>query len=291
MSSETFRTLRFVFIICFVSALLLSTLASALKEPQEKAKELDRNVQMLRAAQILSYGDFFQIRNGTSYKPARFDRGILVPTDHPQKPTQDEIFAVYQARIKPYLVNSESNLISFEEAKINYIEYLQANQKTGYAHLPLKLIYQILPNTKTPEKPEGYAIPINGFGLWDAIYGYLAIESDGDTVIGATWYQQAETAGLGADISLPSWQKQFRGKLIFQPPSSGSTDFQTAPLGITVVKGQVSQVLAGSPKTKSAVDGISGASLTGQGVTDAYADCLSPYRPFLIRLSKGASSG
>ena len=57
----------------------------------------------------------------------------------------------------------------------------------------------------------------------------------------------------------------------------GKTDFKTAPLGITVVKGKVSEVLGNSPKAKSAVDGMAGATLTGNGVTDAYRDVLSAY--------------
>lgn len=62
--------------------------------------------------------------------------------------------------------------------------------------------------------------------------------------------------------------------------SDGKTDFKSAPLGILVVKGKVSEVLGNSPKSKSAVDGMAGATLTGNGVTEAYRDVLSPYRPF-----------
>ena len=67
------------------------------------------------------------------------------------------------------------------------------------------LIYKILPNptkeAKENEEPEGYVIPVNGFGLWDAIYGYLAIKPGGNSVIGISWYDQKETPGLGANIA------------------------------------------------------------------------------------------
>lgn len=245
-SSETQQTLRFIFIICFVSALILSSLASLLKEPQQKAKELDRNKQLLMAANI-------------------------------QAP---DTLATFDARIQPMLVDNQGNLTTFQEAKIDYDGYLQKNQKKGFCHLPLKLIYEI----HTGDHVDGYVIPINGFGLWDAIYGYLGIAADGKTVLGATWYNQMETAGLGANISLASWQSQFKNKLIFQPSQNGTINFARAPLGLTVIKGKVSEVLGNSPKALTSVDGISGASLTGKGVTDAYADCLAPYRPFLIKV-------
>lgn len=285
MRESNQKTLTFVFIVCFVCALLLSSLASLLKTAQENAKRLDRNKQMLLAAQILGYDGAFQIRNEDGvYIPARYDANlkILVPAAKGEKPDQKDVFAIYQARIHPFLVDEKGNLVSFNQAGINETEYIEKHQKSGYADLPYKLIYEITANGG--DAVEGYVIPINGFGLWDAIYGYLAIASDGDTVLGATWYQQAETAGLGANISLPEWQRQFQNKQIFQPSANGTTDYARAPLGITVIKGNVKEVLGNSPKAKTSVDGISGASLTGKGVTDAYADCLAPYRPFLLKL-------
>lgn len=297
-SKETLRTFRFIFLICFVCAFLLSSLASLLKEPQERAKELDRIQQMLLAAQIYGYDETFQIRDAQGlYIPARFDPSTqtLIPANTPVKPSQADFFRVYALRVEPILIDEKGAVKTFAEAKVNYSTYLSQHQKSGFSSLPLKLAYRIFPNL--PPKalseqslPEGYVIPINGFGLWDAIYGYLAIGADGDTVLGATWYQQAETAGLGAIISLPEWQKQFPGKKVFLQAANGTTAFETTPLGLTVVKGKVSEVLGNSPKALSAVDGISGASLTGKGVTDAYADCLAPYRPFLIQVHKNAQT-
>ncbi len=55
----------------------------------------------------------------------------------------------------------------------------------------------------------------------------------------------------------------------------GKTDYKAAPIGIIVVKGKVSEVLGDTPKSKSAVDGMAGATLTGNGVTDAYRDVLN----------------
>ena len=107
-------------------------------------------------------------------------------------------------------------------------------------------------------------------------------------MIGISWYDQKETPGLGANIAEAYWQNQFSGKKLFQESPDGKTDFNRAPLGITVVKGKVAEVYGDSPKAKSAVDGMTGATLTGNGVTDTYKEVLSAYRPFLLKLQEAS---
>ena len=286
-------TLLFMVALSLVCAIILSTLASALKTPQEMAKELDRSKQMLIAARILSPYGYFEIKDKEGlFTPAQFEKGgILVPASKEIIPSQDQILEVYRTRIEGFLVNDKGEATTFKEKGINEDAYVQDFRKTGYYNQSEKLIYKIYDNPSAGDNNQkkerrviGYVIPINGMGLWDAIYGYLAIEPDANTVIGISWYDQKETPGLGANIAEPQWQSQFPGKHIFQESSDGKTDFLTAPLGITVVKGKVKEVLANSPKALSAVDGMAGATLTGNGVTNAYRDVLAAYRPFLIRL-------
>jgi Na+-transporting NADH:ubiquinone oxidoreductase subunit C len=218
--------------------------------------------------------------------------------------SQGQLLEVYKQRLVPLLVDNNGGLTTFSQAKINEEEYLTDYKKSGYFLQRLKLIYKILPNpsetaardhgesavdTSSLEKGAvGYVIPVNGFGLWDAIYGYLAVATDGNTVIGITWYDQKETPGLGANISEQSWQDLFPNKKLFQESADGTTDFKTAPLGITVVKGKVAEVLGNAPKAKSAVDGMAGATLTGNGVNDAYKSVLNAYRPFLMKLQEAS---
>jgi len=282
------QTIIFMVVLSFVCALILSLLASALKVPQEEAKEFDRSKEMLVAAQIYSSKGYFQLQENNKYVVARYaGAGVLEPGKPAHEPTKSEIMDVVRARIKPFLVDDQGIRHTFEEEKVNLDEYIADFKKKGYANLPLKLVYEILPNPDkkhAAEKPIGYIIPVSGFGLWDYIYGYIAIKPNGDDVIGISWYEQKETPGLGANISEAPWQSLFPGKKIFQPDSAGSTDFKTSPIGITVVRGKVKDVLGSSPKAESAVDGMAGATLTGNGVTRAYKDTLTPYRPFFIRL-------
>ncbi len=283
------RVIIFIVILSFVCALILAILASALRKPQEIAQELDRSKQMMIAARIVNPSGYFQVKKGNQYVPAKLEKGArLVPAENGQYPDRDELFEVYQKRIRPMLVDHQGNLLTFKKADINEREYINNNRKRGYYTLPLMLVYEVLPNPseekEKDEKPINYVIPVNGYGLWDAIYAFLAIDANGDTVIGTAWYDQKETPGLGAVISEPKWQAQFHGKDIFLPNPDGKTDFKTAPLGLTVVKGEVKNVIGDKPKAKTAVDGIPGATLTGTGVTKAYHDSLAPYRPFFIKL-------
>lgn len=295
-STSNTRTILFMVVLSFVCATILSVLASVLAGPKEVAKDLDRSKQMMIAAKILSHEGYFLMQDSKgTYIPAKMEaNGELVPGTEKDIAKQAQLLEVYEKRLMPLLVDAQGNETTFEKANINEEEYLSDYKKTGYYKQAQKLVYQILPAAATAKsgekaanqhKPIGYVIPVNGYGLWDAIYGYLAIKPDGDTVIGISWYDQKETPGLGANISEADWQSQFPGKDIFQPSAGGKTDFKTAPLGIVVVKGKVSDTLGDSPKAKSAVDGMAGATLTGNGVTDAYRDVLAAYRPFLIKIN------
>lgn len=281
------RTILFMVILSFACALILSVLASVLAEPKAIAKDLDRSKQMMIAAKILDYNGYFLIEEGGKYIPAKYSEdGVLIPGTSHDIANRSQLLDIYRKRIIPFLVDEKGDSYTFDQAHINMDEYLAAYRKTGYYREPYKLIYKILPNKSSDKdaEPIGYVIPVNGFGLWDAIYGYLAVKPDGNTVIGISWYDQKETPGLGANIAESYWQNLFPGKHIFQEDASGRTNFQNAPLGIVVVKGKVAEVLGDSPKAKSAVDGMAGATLTGNGVIDAYKNVLAPYRNFLIKI-------
>lgn len=294
-SENPLQTIVFITILSFVCALILSVLASALAEPKEIAKDLDRSKQMMIAAKILSHEGYFIIPDDKGiYVPAKYESGKLVPGTVDDIATRQQLLDVYRRGLKPYLVDEKGELKKFDDLKLNEDKYTTEFKKTGYYLQPNKLIYAIYPlageTTSNETKPIGWVIPVNGFGLWDAIYGYLALKPDGNTVIGTSWYDQKETPGLGANISEAYWQDLFPGKVIFQESSSGKTDFKLAPVGIVVVKGKVSEVLGSSPKSKSAVDGMAGATLTGNGVTDAFKTVLNAYRPFLIKINETNST-
>jgi Na+-transporting NADH:ubiquinone oxidoreductase subunit C len=258
------KTFFFVLILCTFAAAILSLVAEGLKSPQRDAKKLYKSKQLLLATQILSY-------EGTI-------DGV--------KATPEEILKVVEKRFLTRLTDDKGNLYTFDEVGIHQEEYLAGNAKLGFAHLPYKLIY-VVKEKEVSKTPYGYVIPVNGYGLWDAIYGYLGLKANGDTILGMTWYDQKETPGLGGEIALPEWQEQFIGKVIFQKNSRGQTNIDQAELGIKVVKTTVKEIYGNRPIAASAVDGIPGASITVSGVNDAIRTSLTPYRPFLTRAYKG----
>lgn len=94
-------------------------------------------------------------------------------------------------------------------------------------------------------------IPVKGYGLWSTLYGFIAIEADGNTIADVTFYEHNETPGLGGEIENREWQKIWHGKKLLN--EAGEPAF-------TVVKGEA------SPKNIHAVDGLAGATLTAAGV-------------------------
>lgn len=296
------KTLIFVTLMCLICGSLLSVIAFSLREPQEAAKAFDRNVQMLIAAKVIDHkGYFIEINDKGEIERARLDfkSGKMTVDENAPRASDEEIQKLSDALIRPLLTDSKGKIYTLEQKKIELATYLEENKDSGYADLPFKLLYIILPleditkkisaeeALKEVEKAKAVVVPISGFGLWAPIYGYIALKTDGNTVIGTTWYEMAETPGLGANITESKWQKQFYGKEIFQQASQEKVDLQTADIGILVVKGKAEDLFGGSPKLKSAVDGISGATLTGEGVTAAYKNSLTPYREFFVELQKG----
>ncbi len=117
-------------------------------------------------------------------------------------------------------------------------------------------------------KKEGntyYIVPLRGKGLWGPIWGYMAFESDLNTVYGAVFDHKSETPGLGAEISQAWFQKNFRGKKIFKDGQFES---------IEVMKG------GADDQDKYAVDAISGATITSKGLEAMIYDCLLSYNLF-----------
>jgi Na+-transporting NADH:ubiquinone oxidoreductase subunit C len=122
-----------------------------------------------------------------------------------------------------------------------------------------------------------YIIPISGKGLWSTIYGYLALEADAITVRGITFYKHGETPGLGGEIEKDWFKNSFIGKKIISP--------EGGLVSITVVKGKVKDKIP-EEEQYHFVDGISGSTLTGDGLTHFLKENLLMYDPFFQKIRK-----
>lgn len=279
------RTLLFTMALCLGCSLVLAFLASSLKERQEAAIRTDRYREMLISVQYLDRNDYFLLEG----KRSRLEdsSGSLIIDEQADPATEGQITQLYERLIRPKLTNNLGETTTFEERGLIYQDYLQANAKYGYHKLPWKLFYEVS-SLSNPSEVSGIIIPVQGFGLWGPIYGLLALKNDGNTVLGVSWYSHVETPGLGANISTDQWQSQFLGKQVFQVDAKGDMDPLKAVIGITVLRGRVQDSLADDPRAGHSVDGMSGATITGNGVSSAYKDTLENYRSFLIKKLEAA---
>jgi len=133
-------------------------------------------------------------------------------------------------------------------------------------------IYLVRDNGKLQE----ILLPISGAGLWSTMYGYLAVAPDGNTVKGIRFYKHGETPGLGAQVDNEDWRAKWVGKQLY--------DKQGSPR-IRVVRGFVKRD-GSNPDIDYQVDGLSGATLTGNGVTKLVQHWIGPegFGPYLETL-------
>ncbi len=118
-------------------------------------------------------------------------------------------------------------------------------------------------------------LPVYGNGLWSMMYAFVALDTDGRTVKGITYYDQGETPGLGGEVENPNWRAQFVGKKVL--------DDNGLP-ALKVMKG------AARPGDDYAVDGLSGATLTSKGVQHSFDFWMGElgFGPFLKNVREGA---
>lgn len=221
----------------FITALLLAlffsfvvSVASVVLKPiQAKNEDMDRNINVLKAAGIES-GDMEELFKNVEY----FYYDI---TDGKTTKVQD---------VGAYFKNFK-RIVSDPEKSIK----LSENELPGIKRIPKKIPFYLF---HKDGKTDSIVLPVFGNGLWSTMYGFIGINADGKTVRGLTFYDQKETPGLGGEVDNPLWKKQWKGKLIYDEQNK---------LKLKVLKGK-----SDSSKLSAIyeIDGISGASMTTAGV-------------------------
>ena len=119
-------------------------------------------------------------------------------------------------------------------------------------------------------------LPIRGYGLWSTLYGFVALESDANTIVGLGFYEHGETPGLGGEVDNPRWKAFWPGKQVYK----------NEEVAIALTKGAVDPASADAAWR---VDGLSGATLTSRGVTNLVQFWLGQdgFQPFLTHLKAG----
>ncbi|MGB3799883.1 MAG: FMN-binding protein [Lewinella sp.] len=179
--------------------------------------------------------------------------------------TDPEVLEVFETKVDQLIVNANGepvedvNFATLDLAK----EYKKPEGQRNY------------PVYKFSLDEDYYVFSVRGNGLWDAIWGNIALASDLNTVTGASFDHAGETPGLGAEIKdNAGWKSQFKGKKIYD-----GSQF----VSIIVRKG-------GAVDQDHEVDGLSGATVTGDGVTKMLYNGLKAYEPYIEEQRAGAES-
>jgi Na+-transporting NADH:ubiquinone oxidoreductase subunit C len=125
------------------------------------------------------------------------------------------------------------------------------------------------------EQLQKVVLPIRGYGLWGTLYGYISLDADLNTVKGIEYYDHKETPGLGGEVDNPVWKSDWNGKKIYD--TSGEV---------------ILYVTKGPSSEDYEIDGISGATLTSNGVTNMIRYWLGEngYGPVLQKLKEGIAN-
>lgn len=251
------KTITVTVLLCVVCSVIVSAAAVLLKPMQIANKNLDRQTNILAAAGIDYEGqDIPELFASTITK-----KYVDLATG---KYTEVADPARYDA--KKAAKNPELGITVDKKDDIASIKY-QAKV------MPVYLVEQ-------NGQLEKVILPVHGYGLWSTLYGFLALEGDLNTVVGLGFYSHAETPGLGGEVDNPKWKSQWPGKSVYP---AGSME---PALGL--VKGSVDNT---SDKAKYQIDGLSGATLTSNGVTNLVQFWMGAkgYAPFLANLKAGGA--
>ena len=247
------KILTVAFALCIVCAVVVSTAAVMLKPAQEANKSLDKKRNILAAAGMLEPGVSVE-EQFASVTPRVVDlrTGRFTEEVDPQK------FDQRKAAKDP----DTSDKLSADEDKA------KISRREHFA-----VIYLVEDDAGETDK---IILPVHGYGLWSTLYGFVALEADANTVAGLGFFEHGETPGLGGEVDNPRWKSQWPGKRVYRD----------GEVAIGLVKGSVDP---NNPNADYQVDGLSGATLTANGVTNLVQFWLGDqgFAPFLDNLRNG----
>lgn len=247
------KTLTVALLLCVVCSVIVSTAAVVLKPAQEANQALDRKRNILAAAGML-------------------DEGSSV----------DELFAQVETRV----VDLRTGRFTDEVEPQNYDQRSAAKDPAlsdalGAGEDPAKILRKAhyAPVYLFKDAQGGLdriVLPVRGYGLWGQLYGFIALESDAQTVAGLGFYEHKETPGLGGEVDNPRWKAHWPGKQVYRD----------GDVAIEVIKGTVDPAAANA---EYKVDGLAGATLTTRGVSNLVQYWLGDngFAPFLANLKAG----
>ncbi|MDP5032556.1 MAG: Na(+)-translocating NADH-quinone reductase subunit C [Paraglaciecola sp.] len=235
------KTIGVVLAVCLVCSIIVSGAAVGLRSLQETNADLDQKSNIIEAAGLPVTSDCNVACAFDKYVEERF---VDLSTGKYVEVSDD--FDMYKAAKKEdYSVKVENSNVGFQYRSSVANVFLVKDEAGAVNRIIL---------------------PVNGSGLWDMMYGYLALDVDGNTIRQLVYYKQKETPGLGGEVQNPSWKAQWDGKKLYKD----------GEVAIQVKKNADSS-------SDYVVDALSGATLTSNGVQNTldYWAGDNGYGPFL----------
>ena len=227
--NETVKTITVAGLLCFVCSILVSVVVVNLRPQQAKNAEIDMKKNILMSAGMLNKGDDVEAVFNT-LETVIFDMETGEVASDVDAKAYDQVAAAKQS---DYMVKIPADKdVGGLSARSKYAKvYVKKDESGAYDTVILSHW---------------------GKGLWSTMYGFIALGSDLNTIKGFGYYAQGETPGLGGEVDNPNWKSQWVGKKIYD--ESENVEFKVA-------KGQASG--------NYQVDGLSGATITGNGVSSS----------------------
>lgn len=266
LANDSFeKTVVVALALCLVGAVLVSGSAVVLKPLQVSNKAEDEKVNILEVAGMLDPNTKVE-EAFKKFEPKLVDLETGDYTD------------AYPAESFDQRKASKDPALSVDIPSDKDIAKIGRKSKIAKVYL-----------VKEDGKTKAVVIPVSGYGLWSTMHGYMALEADGQKVIGLNLFDQAETPGLGGEVVNPKWKALWKGKKVYKESSEEGKEFQKkhhTEVGepvLSLVKGSVDP---SKPGAQHQVDGLAGATLTSNGVNNLIRYWLGSegFAPYLAKL-------
>jgi len=185
----------------------------------------------------------------------------------------DDVLKIYKKRIESLVVNINGDVVEIDESGVPLIAEDVSIEK-NFKRPPEDRLYPVFLFKGSSNEIEAYILPIYGSGLWDVIWGYIALDKDLNTIRGAVFDHKGETPGLGARIAESEIQSRFVGRKI--------NDSEGELVSVSMLKGEGNVV---ELLDDHHVDGLAGATITARGVNNMLLNYLEHYQNYLKKIS------
>ncbi len=191
----------------------------------------------------------------------------------------NEILDLYGETIESIVVDIHGDVVTSDKKGIAVVAE-NIDIAKNYKSAPEERMYPVFKYHKAGDKDaiEAYIFPIYGKGLWGPIWGFIALETDLNTIKGASFDHKTETPGLGARITTNEISNRYVGKKVFD--SNGSL------ASIKMLKGENHPE---SALDEHHIDGLSGATLTGKGVNEMLESYFQHYQEYINKAKNNAT--